>query len=144
MMQKLEENLQSFAVTFAVVGVTTAALLWGIQNRGRGNTNIVSPELQQQYKEVYEEIELGTPYQEVDSQLEEAVWTSCKRDFQEENLEQTQAEEEQTVRQEKDLSDRWCTWKGGNKLVLTVKFDAEGNALEKKLYYNRKIGFDSQ
>jgi hypothetical protein len=142
MMEKLEGNLQSFAVTFAVVGVTTVALLWGIQNRGRSNANPLSPELQQQYKYVYDSIELGTPYQEIDDQLEDAVWSSCKRAFQEENLAESPSVESETERQEKNLTDKWCTWKGGKKLTLSVKFDAEGGALEKKFYYDKAIGLE--
>ena len=146
-MQKLEENLQSFAIASAVIGATTIALLWGIQNRGGNRSRVVTPELQRQYRDVYEGIELGTPYQEIDNQIEDTVWTSCKRAFEEENLQQTepeeeQPEEEQTARQERKLSDKWCTWKGGNRLTLTIKFDAEGSALEKKLYYDRKVGFE--
>lgn len=126
-MQKLEGYLQSFIISLMVLGGTMVALFWGTQTNDRSNSSENSVELQQEYKVIYDRIQYGTPYQEIDGLITNRLRTYCDGD---------------APQQQDNSPEQWCYWQGAPSLTLSVKFDVEGNATEKKLYYDKEIGLD--
>ncbi|MBD2579657.1 hypothetical protein [Oscillatoria sp. FACHB-1406] len=123
-MERIEDYLRSSLVFLVAIAGTLAVLFWGTLNGERDRRMQNTVQLQQKYKVIYDRIQYGASYQEIDALVLDRLRVYCDDDLP----------------QKVKSPNRWCHWQGAPTLTLSIEFNPENRAIEKKLYYDKELG----